>query len=249
MRPSSDGCGCFPTGRHYPAIAHLLRGRVAGLASELDADRAWTELPIAVLDVETTGKDPSDDRVVELAIVRGLRGEVLARNAWLMNPGRPIPQEAVKVHGIRDEDVRDKPAFADVCAEIAAALEAAIPCAYNAPFDRGFVLAEVARAGWAPSPRPPALRPDVAWLDPLVWARHLQANARSRSLGDVAARLGVQLDHAHRATADAEATLGVMARFAEDRRVPKTYGQLMQEQARLARAQEEARQMWRRGGG
>jgi DNA polymerase III subunit epsilon len=249
MRSQSEVCGCFPTGRHYPAISHLLRTRVAGLASEFEPSAEWIELPVAMIDVETTGTDASVDRVVELAIVLGRKGEVVSRNAWLVNPGRPIPQEATAIHGISDADVADKPTFADVSKEISAALERALPAAYNASFDRGFLLAEIQRAAGDDASLPPALRRDIEWLDPLVWARHIQATAKSRALGDVAARLGIELDHAHRATADAEAALRVMYAFASDTRVPRAYGSLIQEQVRLGRAQEEARQMWRHRGG
>ena len=245
MRGSADGCGCFPTGRHYAAIAHLLRTRVQGLAPGIEHDHSWIDADVAMIDVETTGREPSLDRIVELAIVRGRAGEVVSRNAWLINPQRPIPAEVTAVHGIKDEDVRDKPAFADVCHEILAALRDAIPAAYNASFDRGFLHAEVERAAATAGPLPAALLKDVEWLDPLIWARHIQASQRSRTLGEVAARLGVELDHAHRATADAEAALKVMYKFAADGSVPGTYGPMIQEQVRLARAQDEARQMWR----
>ncbi|MCU0690889.1 MAG: 3'-5' exonuclease [Polyangiaceae bacterium] len=245
MRPSADGCGCFPTGQHYPGIAHLLRVRIAGIADELDEASPWSELPIVMIDTETTGREPADDRIVEVAVVRGRGGVVESRHAWLINPGRPIPAEATAVHGIKDDDVRDKPSFAEVCDEILAALAAAIPAAYNATFDRNFVLAEVKRAGRSTSSSAPAVRDRVVWLDPLIWARHVFAAVRSRKLGDVAELLGVKLEQAHRATADAEAALLVMFKLGQDDRVPKTYGKLIQEQLRLSRAQEEARKMWR----
>ena len=68
VRAALDACGCFPTGRHYAGIAHLLRAVTRGLIEELAADGAWAELPIALIDVETTGKDASVDRVVEVGI-------------------------------------------------------------------------------------------------------------------------------------------------------------------------------------
>ncbi len=245
MRSAGDACGCFPTGRHYAAIAHLLRTRVAGLASEFDQGAAWAELSVVMIDVETTGREPSTDRIVELAIVSGRRGEVTSRNAWLINPTRPIPKEASAVHGITDGDVADKPTFENVAKEIMAALQRAIPGAYNAPFDRGFLHAEAARASVDDTALPPALRPDIEWMDPLIWARHIQATAKSRALGDVAARRGVVRDLAPRDPAEAEPALRVLFSFAEDPRVPRGYGAFIQEQVRLGRAQEEARQMWR----
>lgn len=242
-----DPCGCFPTGRHYPGIAHLLKVRTTGVAIELEAGTDWIDHPIAFLDVETTGKDSAADRLVEVGIVFGRAGEVVDRKSWLINPGRPIPIEAKNIHGISDEDVADKPAFAAVAAEIVAALAGAIPAAYNAAFDRGFLLAEIERAGLRFPDPPPAIRREVDWLDPLTFARELYKHESSRTLGDMTKRLGIELTHAHRATDDAEAALRVLYAFAKDARVPHAYGSLVQEQRRLNRIQEDARRLWKRG--
>jgi len=120
-------------------------------------------------------------------------------------------------------------------------LEGCIPAAYNAAFDRAFLGAELARAGVL-------LARDVEWLDPLVWARELQQGEKSRALGEVAARLGIDLETAHRASADAEAALKVLFALGRDVRVPRTYAALVQEQRRLAMAQADERRMkWRPG--
>jgi len=242
----SDPCGCFPTGRHYPGIAHLLKVRAVGVASELEANAPWVEHPIAFIDTETTGRDASKNRLVEVGIVIGHNGDVIERHNWLINPGCPIPAEASSVHGIKDEDVQDKPSFAEVASEILAALAGAIPAAYNASFDRGFLLAEFERAAVQVESPPPAIRREVDWIDPLVFARELYKHESSRSLGDMAARLGIELTRAHRATDDAEAALKVLYAFAKQPNVPSSYGGLMQEQRRLLRQQDEARKLWRR---
>lgn len=241
-----EACGCFPTGRHYPGIAHLLRAITRGLVEELSADASWAELPIALIDVETTGMDSSNDRVVEIGIVIARGGEIVDRKNWLVNPGRPIPKEASDVHKITDDDVKDAPPFAAVAREIAAALAGCVPAAYNASFDRAFLGSETARAGVTDA-LPPALRRNVDWVDPLVWARELQQGERSRALGEVAARLGITLENAHRASDDAEAALRVMLALGRDVRVPRTYAALVQEQRRLAMAQADERRLnkWR----
>jgi DNA polymerase-3 subunit epsilon len=249
-----EACGCFPTGRHYPGIAHLLRAVTRGLVEELAAEAAWAELPIALVDVETTGRDASVDRVVEVGIAFARGGEIVERKNWLINPGRPIPKEASDVHKITDDDVKDAPSFETVAHEIAAALAGYIPAAYNAAFDRAFLGNEIARANVAggvavvlPAVLPPALRRNVDWIDPLVWARELQQGERSRALGEVAARLGIALENAHRASDDAEAALRVMLALGRDVRVPPTYASLVQEQRRLAMAQADERRLnkWR----
>lgn len=207
-----DICGCFPTGLPYPGITEfLLRAPPAqlGLADDLDVDRPWHELPLAVIDTETTGKDPArGDRIVEIAVVHFDRGEVTGRHAMLVNPGIPIPPEAAAVHGIDDNRVKHEPRFEALAPRVLDLLHGRIPVAYNAGFDRSFLYAEMRRAGIAPTrtrASPPALRVGVDWVDPLLWARALQMGSKGFKLGEVAARLGVDLTNAHRATDDAEA--------------------------------------------
>ncbi|WP_394845705.1 3'-5' exonuclease [Pendulispora brunnea] len=247
-RAVADGCGCFPTGRHYAGIAHLLRAVVRGLAEEFAGDIDWSEIPVACVDVETTGRDASVDRVVEVGVVVGRHGEVIARYNWLINPGIPIPEEARAVHHISDDDVKDSPRFHEIAHEIAAALAGCIPAAYNAAFDRAFLVNEFGRAGHQPQAdaKPcPALRRDVDWIDPLVWAREIHREEKSKALGEVAQRLGVALENAHRANDDAEAALRVLYRLAADVRVPRAYGAVMQEQRRLALLQSDERRFWK----
>jgi DNA polymerase-3 subunit epsilon len=245
MRTVSDGCGCFPTGRHYPGIAHLLRASTIGLVAGIAPDMPWQEVEIALLDVETTGRDASVDRVIEVGIAIARGGKILARHNWLVNPGVPIPTESSEVHGIKDADVADKPAFGEVAKEIAETLGGRVPAAYNALFDKAFLLSELARASIDVSAHP-ALKRDVVWIDPLVWAREIQQAEKSRSLGEVAQRLGIQLERAHRASEDAEAAARVLYALCADGRVPVPYGGFIQEQRRLGFAQADERRTWNR---
>lgn len=74
--------------------------------------------PLAFFDLETTGTDPSRDKIVEIAVVRvdpdGSRRTLRHR----INPGRPIPKEASAIHGITDADVREAPAFGAIAREL-----------------------------------------------------------------------------------------------------------------------------------
>jgi DNA polymerase-3 subunit epsilon len=241
-----DPCGCFPTGKHYPGIAHLIKVRAVGVAAEIDAGEPWVDCLIAFIDVETTGRDPANDRIVEMGIVIGHRGEVVKTHNWLFNPGRPIPPEISAIHGITDADVADKPSFAESAVEILECLGGAIPAAYNATFDRSFLLAELERAGIRPPSAPPAVRREVDWMDPLTFARELYKTEESRALGDMATRLGIELVQAHRATDDAVAALRVLYALAKDPHVPRAYGGFIQEQRRLYRKQDEVRKLWRK---
>lgn len=243
-----DGGGCFPTGRHYPGIAHLIKVVVQGLAQEWGGEVELESIPFVSIDTETTGRDPAVDRVIELGCVVFRGSEVVGRKGWLINPGCPIPAEATEVHGIRDEDVASQPSFAEVLPEYLEFVGGCLPLAYNAAFDRDFLQAEIGRVDTNAAPAgslPPAARGDVAWLDPLHWARELQKEERSRALGDVCARLGIVLERAHRATDDAEAAGRVMLAFLQDVRVPRTYAAFLKEQRRLERLFELERVRWR----
>lgn len=245
MKASADGGGCFPTGRHYPGIAHLLRIDAKGLCEEFASDALMSELPMVAIDTETTGKSAATDRIVEVACVAWQDGAVVGRYTWLVNPGCPIPEDAVKVHGITDEDVRDRPPFAQIVDALLEALQGRVPLAYNASFDLAFISAELHRAGMDRTRVPPAARRNVEWIDPLVWARELHRDEKSRALSDVCTRMGIVLEQAHRATADAEAALLVMQAFLPELRVPKGYGAFIREQRRLAQEFEEERRRWR----
>jgi DNA polymerase-3 subunit epsilon len=248
MRGGADGGGCFPTGRHYPGIAHLLRAVAVGVAEEFGAERELSDLPLVAVDTETTGRDAAVDRIVEIACVHFRGGVVTSRKRWLVNPGIPIPKEAFDVHGISDDDVGDKPRFAEIAAEVVAALEGAVPVAYNAEFDRAFLFAELERAGISDK-KSPACRRGVDWIDPLTWARELQKFEKGKSLGEVAARLGVEINQAHRASDDAEAAVRILSIFTADPRVPRTYAAFVQEQRRLSRIFEEERSKWKNSRG
>lgn len=241
-----DVCGCFPTGRHYPGIADILAESlvdVAGLSPVFQAQAAWMDLSLCVVDFETTGFDEQIDRIVEVGLVRFERGEVRARHNWLVHPGMSIPESATSVHGITDAMVADAPRFEQIASEVQAALEQQLPVAYNATFDRKFLHAEMARLGVVSSPVP-ALDPEVTWVDPLVWVREIMAEEKSKRLGDVCAKLGIELNDAHRAWADAEATGKVLVAISDQ--MPQTYGELIRIQHQYAAQQEAALADFRR---
>lgn len=246
MRFSFEGNGCFPTGRHYPGIAHLMKVVAAGLAEEFDAQTPIRDLPLASIDTETTGRDFQADRIVEFACVVFRNGEVESKHSWLINPEREIPEDAIAVHGITNEAVKEMQTFQALANDIIGCLKGSVPLAYNAEFDQAFILNELGRTGLKMgSGLPPAARKKVQWVDPLTWARHLHAEAKSKALGAMCETLGIELENAHRATDDATAAGRLFQRFVQDERVPSTYGAFMQEQQRLGRIHAEQRQYWR----
>jgi DNA polymerase-3 subunit epsilon len=102
-----------------------------------------------VLDTETTGLDPaSGDRVIEVAAIELYNFMPTGQKFHvLIDPERDIPEEATRVHGFTAEMLRGKPRFADIADEMLAFLGEAEIVAHNAPFDFGFLDAELVRAG------------------------------------------------------------------------------------------------------
>jgi DNA polymerase-3 subunit epsilon len=237
--PKQRQTSCFPTGSHYPGIAHLL-ANLPDPSLIFPRDSTWIDLPIALIDVETTGLSPTRDRVIELGLSVGRAGRRLYRQSWLVNPGIPIPAEASKIHGISERDIRVMPQFCDVAEEISDSIDGCLLAAYSAHFDKAFVLAELQRAGidW-PDRR-------VEWVDPLVYARELYADETSRKLGEMARVLGIGAEEAHRALDDSWVALQVLYALGKDPRVPTRYGAMIAEQKRLRTRQEERRAMWKR---
>jgi DNA polymerase III subunit epsilon len=102
-----------------------------------------------VLDTETTGLDPfQGDRLVEIGCVELVNripsGQTFHRYFY---PERGMPAEALAIHGLTDEFLKDKPLFADVVDELIGFLGDALLVIHNAAFDLGFLNAELERAG------------------------------------------------------------------------------------------------------
>lgn len=99
------------------------------------------DLTFVVFDSETTGLDRKKDDVVQLGAVRIVNGRVIASETFetLVNPGRPIPIQSTKVHGISDAMVADAPMFPDARKRFKTYVENAVLVAHNAPFDMAFL--------------------------------------------------------------------------------------------------------------
>ena len=103
-----------------------------------------------ILDTETTGLDPRDHRVIEIACVE-IEDFIPTGRTFhrYVNPERLIEADAERVHGISNAFVASKPRFSDaeICDAFLEFVGGAAIVAHNAAFDRGFVNAELGRAG------------------------------------------------------------------------------------------------------
>lgn len=159
----------------------------------------------AVIDFETTGFVPErGDRVVEIGMVL-LDEHGQREGSWttLVNPRRDVG--ASHVHGIHGGDLLDAPEFVEVSDEILTLIAGRAVVAHNATFDMRFLYQELLRAGYNVQSRPRA-------VCSMKWSGRLLGPAK---LAHCCEALGIPLDDAHTALADAEATGQLLARLME----------------------------------
>ena len=105
-----------------------------------------------VLDTETTGLSAENgDRIIEIGCVELIGRKLTGNNKhFYLNPGRDSHEDALKVHGISNEFLRDKPKFSTVADELLDYLRDAEVIIHNAPFDVSFLNKELDLIGRDP---------------------------------------------------------------------------------------------------
>lgn len=158
--------------------------------------------PVAFVDLETTGLNVEDDRIVELAVVKLMPDGERQTRARRINPGRPIPPSATAIHGIGDDDVKDSPSFAQVAKSLHDWLAGCDYGGYNVEgYDLRMLQAEFARCGLS------LALEEAKVVDPM----RIFSRKEPRDLG-AAVRFYCGREHvgAHGAEADILATIDVL---------------------------------------
>ena len=153
----------------------------------------------ACFDVETTGLDPSAERVIEVAVVRVERDGTPAGEWTTLVDAGVSDLGRTDIHGIRHHWLEGAPSFGSIAGDLAHQLSGCVPVAHNASFDASFLRSEWGRAGLGPL--------DLEAVDTLPMARQLGYPGR---LGLLAESLGVPLQDAHRALDDTHALAAVL---------------------------------------
>lgn len=171
--------------------------------------------PLLGFDIESTGIDPFEDRVVTFSMVyshaEGAEPVILE---WLLDPGVEIAEGAAAVHGVSTEHAQEfgKPA-ADAMPDIARRMEKIVDLGipfviYNAPFDTTMIYNEFERHNVPLKYSREEMFAKV--IDPLVIDKACDKYRKgSRKLTDTAKLYGYDLTNAHNSTADVEATLHI----------------------------------------
>jgi DNA polymerase-3 subunit epsilon len=104
--------------------------------------------PLVFFDLETTGVDTVNDRIVEVSMIKIMpSGEEVVRTRRI-NPQMHIPEQATAIHGITDEMVKDEPTFAQIAKSMAQFIEGCDFGGFNSNrFDLPMLVEEFLRAG------------------------------------------------------------------------------------------------------
>jgi DNA polymerase III epsilon subunit family exonuclease len=156
-----------------------------------------------IVDVETTGTNAEMADLVEVAAVRVKRGKVTDRWSTFVNPGRPIFGN--QMHGITDKDVKGAPSPAEAARKALAFVGDAMLVGHSVGFDIAFLEAALGDGTRIERGR---------YLDTLTLARDGYPDLPSYTLGELSRFFGIELQQAHRALPDAEATASLLVAIA-----------------------------------
>jgi len=178
------------------------------------AEKRPFELPLVILDTETTGLQPwLGHRIVEIGAIRLENGQIVDTFNTLLDPGRSMDPAASAVNGIQDADLIGQPLFSDIAPSLLSFVDGALIIAHNAVFDADFLGMELFIDSYAvPRPLVPLQNP---WLCTLLLARTSFHFGRN-NLEYIAQLLGVRKNRAHRALNDVYTTAEVFKRMAAE---------------------------------
>ncbi len=157
---------------------------------------------IVFFDLETTGLNPSSDRIVEISLLKVMVDGSETQRTWLLNPEMPVSKEAVLVHGYTDEFLADKPTFREKAAEIANFIGGSDLAGYNIlKFDVPMLVEEFLRVDYDFDIKSRSL----------IDVQNIFMKMEPRTLkGAYRFFCHAELEGAHGATADTKATYDVL---------------------------------------
>ncbi len=160
------------------------------------------KIPLCFFDLETTGINITQDRIIEIAVIKVLANGEVIRKSNLVNPTVPISPESTLIHGITDEDVADKPTFKEIAKEYVKFFEGADMAGFNIlKFDVPMLVEEFLRAG---------VEFDYS-RKKLIDAQKIFHMMEKRTLSAAFKfYCGKEMSNAHSAEADTQATMEVL---------------------------------------
>lgn len=163
-----------------------------------------------VFDVETTGLDRQNDRIIEFALIEMSASGEVSRWSTLINPEGPVYK--TEIHGITDSDVADAPTFKDISKTIVDFISGKTMVAHNVVFDLAFLRSEMTRAGWK--------IPYLNAICTLEASTYYLPDLGRRKLKDCCDAVGIKIDNQHRAFGDVTATAELMKFYLDKSKYP-----------------------------
>ena len=167
-------------------------------------DLGIEEETYVVFDIETTGFDPFNDKIIEIGAVKMKGKEIIDEFSEFVNPKIPIPEEIVKLTSITDEMVKDAPDIKTILPRFLEFCGDSTVVAHNAKFDVGFIKQKSSDQNLEFSP---------SVVDTLPLARALLVNEKKFGLANLTKYFGIILESHHRAIDDARATAEIFQKF------------------------------------
>ena len=215
-----------------------------------DLDRIpLDEALLMCFDLETTGVNINEDRIVQLAVSYFHKHRVVQQHTQIFNPGVPIPEGASAVHGVYDAHVVDQPKLADFIprlaphfrGEVLAQRPPPLLVGYNLiSFDVPLFKAELSRVGHDSD------LIEIPTLDLIIFVRWFLRHRRHQRLENICQDFGVSLTKAHDALFDAKACGYLVSHFLRSGYLPTTVGEALKAQAHFASVLEQEYQDYRR---
>lgn len=156
-----------------------------------------------VLDLETTGLSPCEDKIIEIAAIKCINGEIVDRLETLINPERKILSHITGITGISNDMVSDAPVISEVINEVIDFLGDFTLVGHNISFDFRFIAKVAGDFG---------MRYNAGGIDTLKLAKKHIKDIGSRSLESLCEYFGIETIH-HRAMADVMSTYEIFNRF------------------------------------
>lgn len=177
------------------------------------------ERPVCVFDLETTGKEPDKDRIVQISVLKIMPNGKKEHKTRLINPGISIPKEATDIHGITDEMVKDAPLFVSISKELHNYIDGCDIIGFNSnKFDVPMLYFSFDRVG---------LSWDWRKVNLIDVSNIFRINEERTLSAAVKFYLGRKHEEAHSADGDVLATLDILlAQFVRYPEVPKDFKDL-----------------------
>jgi DNA polymerase-3 subunit alpha (Gram-positive type) len=161
-----------------------------------------TDAEYIVFDIETTGLSVSANKIIEIAAIKMVNGQIIDRFESFVNPHEKIPENIQRLTNITDEMVQDAPELFPTLEKFIAFIGNRILVAHNANFDMGFIKENLKRHQFAPLTNPV--------IDTLELARMLFPSMKNHRLNTLADKFKVALDSHHRAIDDSIALTHIL---------------------------------------